>query len=52
MFGDEGSFDMASPLRACYGPDAFQLFGRRDLHRWLVDGKFANRCQKPVWLVR
>ena len=51
-FQSEANFDMANPLRACFGPDVTQQFDRRDLYRMLVDGKFANRCQKPVWQLR
>lgn len=52
-FGAEARFDMANPLRACYGPDAFCQFGRKDLSRWKIGAdEQANRCQKPVQMMR
>lgn len=45
---NESCFDMANPLRACFSPDVTVQFDRRDLYRLLIDGKIANRCQKPV----
>ena len=48
----EAEFDLASPLRAFYSPDYIQQFGRRDMSRWMVDGKYANRCQKSVAMMR